>query len=95
MSDEKTFTRAEIEEAVEYLLGLGFTRPLDREIEGQMLLTRTARDENVSITVLVLSNNSIRYDLSSSGGGDEDYPIETVEINSLSQLRLKVAELIG
>ncbi|OKH53914.1 hypothetical protein NIES2101_09210 [Calothrix sp. HK-06] len=93
MSDEKTFTKPEIDSAAEYLLGLGFTRPRNREIEGQMLFTRTARDENVSITVIILSNNSIRYDIS-SGGGDEDYPIETGEINSLSQLRLKVAELI-
>lgn len=94
MSDEKTFTRAEIDSAVEYLDLVGFTRPLDREIEGRMLFTRTASTENVSITVLILSNNSIMYDVSSSGG-DEDYPIETGEINSLSQLRLKVAEVIG
>jgi hypothetical protein len=95
MSDEKTFIRADIDSAVEYLLGLGFTRPLDREIEGQMLFIRTDSTKNISITVLILSNNSIRYDVSSSGGGDEDYPVETGEINSLSQLRLKVAELIG
>ena len=94
MSSEKTFTDAEIDSAVEYLVSFGFDRPLDREIEGQMLFTRQANDENVSITVLILSNNSIKYDVSSSGG-DEDYPVETGEINSLSQLRLKVAELIG
>lgn len=94
MSNENTFTKTEIEEAVEYLLSLGFTRPLDREIEGQMLFTRTDSTENVSITVIILSDNSIMYDVSSSGG-DEDYPVETGEINSLSQLRLKVAELIG
>ncbi len=94
MSQEKTFTRAEIEEAVEYLISLGFARPLDREIEGRMLFTRTASTDNVSITVIILSNNSIRYDVSSSGG-DEDYPVETGEISSIPQLRLKVTELIG
>ncbi|BAZ12999.1 hypothetical protein NIES4071_48330 [Calothrix sp. NIES-4071] len=94
MSHEKTFTRAEIDSAIEYLLSLDFNRPLDREIEGRMLFIRQASTENVSITVLILSNNSIRYDVSSSGG-DEDYPVETGEINSLEQLRVKVAEVIG
>ena len=89
MSEEKTFTDAEIDSAVEYLVGLGFERPLGREIEGQMLFTRQANDENVSITVLILSNNSIKYDVS-SGGGDEDCPVEVGEINSLEELRRKV-----
>jgi len=32
-----------------------------------MLLTRQTDDENVSITVLIHSNNSIKYDVSSGG----------------------------
>jgi hypothetical protein len=94
MSDEKTFTDAEIEEAIEYLESQGFDRLQGTALEGQMLLTRQADDENVSITVLIHSNNSIKYDVS-SGGGDEDYPVEVGEINSLEELHLKVAELIS
>lgn len=44
--------------------------------------------------MLIYSNNSIKYDVS-SGGGDEDYPVETGEINSLEELRLLVAKVIG
>lgn len=94
MSDEKTFTEAEINSAVEYLVCQGSDRPQDREIEGQMLLTRQALSENVSMVVIIHSNNSIKYDISSSGG-DEDCPVETGEINSLEELRLKVTEVIG
>lgn len=94
MSDEKTFTDAEIEETIEYLIGQGFDRPQDRALEGQRLFTRQANDENVSIAVIIHSNNSIKYDVS-SGGGEEDYPIDVGEINSLQELRLKVAGVIG
>ena len=46
------------------------------------------------MAVIIHSNNSIKYDVS-SGGGEEDYPIDVGEINSLKELRLKVAEVIG
>lgn len=94
MSDEKTFTDGEIEEAIEYLVGQDFNRPQDRALEGQRLFTRQANDENVSMVVIVHSNNSIKYDVS-SGGGEEDYPVDVGEINSLEELHLKVAEVIG
>ena len=40
MPDEKTFTDAEIEEAIEYLVAQGFDRPTDRALEGQTVFTR-------------------------------------------------------
>lgn len=94
MSDEKTFTDDKINEAIKYLESQGFDRPQGRALEGQILLTRQAEDKSVSITVLIHSNKSIKYDVS-SGGGDEDCPVDSGEINSLEELRLKVAEVIG
>lgn len=52
----------------------------------------SSREKNVSIAVIIHKNKSIKYDVS-SGGGDEDYPIEIGDINSLEELRLKVAEV--
>lgn len=94
MSGEKTFTDAEINEAIEYLQDLGFDYPQAIPSEDQTLLTRQVDDEGVSMAVIIHANKSIKYDVS-SGGGDEDYPIETGEINSLEELRLKVAKVIG
>lgn len=94
MSDEKTFTDTEIDEAIKYLESQGFARPQGRALEGQILLTRQADDESVSMTVLIHSDQSIKYDVS-SGGGDEDCPVDSGEVNSLEELRLKVAEVIS
>ena len=94
MSQEKTFTDAEINEAIKYLENQGFERPQGRANVGQMLLTCSSSTEDVSMVVLIHSNNSIKYDISSSGG-DEDCPIEIGEINTLEELRAKVAEVIG
>lgn len=94
MPDEKTFTDAKIDEVIEYLESQGFDRPQGRALEGQILLTRQADDESVSMAILIHSDKSIKYDVS-SGGGDEDCPVDSGEINSLEELRRKVAEVIG
>ena len=53
MSQEKTFTVAEINEAIKYLESQGFERPQGRANVGQMLLTCSSSTEDVSMVVLI------------------------------------------
>ena len=65
MSGQKTFTDAEIDEAIEYLQGLGFTHSQAIPSVAQMLLIYQAEKKNISITVIIHRNKSIEYDVSS------------------------------
>ena len=93
MPNKNTFTNTEIDEAIEYLQGLGFNSSQAIPAEAQTLLACQIEDKNISIAVIIHADKTIKYDVS-SGGGDEDYPIEIGEINSLEELHIKIAKLI-